>query len=186
MVQSPRQSSRARSDKGGLVIDPISGVHFNVSVLDFASLYPSIIKVHNISYETVNCPHEECKKNMIPEVGHWTCTKNRGIESLVVGSLRDLRVEYYKQLTKSKTLSKEDLELYKVVSQGLKVILNASYGVFGFESFPLYCLPAAEAVASLGRYSITKTIAKCREAWYRSCLFGYRLTVHQNSIASSG
>ena len=113
--------------KGGLVIDPISGVHFNVSVLDFASLYPSIIKVHNISYETVNCPHEECKKNMIPEVGHWTCTKNRGIESLVVGSLRDLRVEYYKQLTKSKTLSKQDLELYKVVSQGLKVILNACF-----------------------------------------------------------
>ncbi len=103
-----RGNHQGEEDKGGLVIDPISGVHFNVSVLDFASLYPSIIKVHNISYETVNCPHEECKKNMIPEVGHWTCTKNRGIESLVVGSLRDLRVEYYKQLTKSKTLSKQD------------------------------------------------------------------------------
>jgi DNA polymerase I len=41
--------------------------------------------------------------------------------------------------------------------------VGQSYGVLGFESFPLYCLPAAEAVASLGRYSITKTIAKCRE-----------------------
>ncbi|MDG6922953.1 MAG: type B DNA-directed DNA polymerase, partial [Nitrososphaerota archaeon] len=153
---------KGKKYKGGLVIDPVTGVHFNVSVLDFASLYPSIIKVHNISYETVNCSHAECQKNLIPEVGHWTCTKNRGIESLVVGSLRDLRVEYYKQLTRSKTLSKQDLELYKVVSQGLKVILNASYGVLGFESFPLYCLPAAEAVASLGRYSITRTIEECR------------------------
>ncbi|HZW58526.1 MAG TPA: DNA-directed DNA polymerase I [Nitrososphaerales archaeon] len=154
---------KGKKYKGGLVIEPTTGVHFNVSVLDFASLYPSIIKVFNISYETVNCPHPECRTNLIPEVGHWACTKRRGIESLVVGSLRDLRVDYYKQLTKSKTLSKEDKELYKVVSQGLKVILNASYGVLGFESFPLYCLPAAEAVATLGRYAITRTIAKCKE-----------------------
>lgn len=154
---------KGKKYKGGLVIDPVPGIHFNVQVLDFASLYPSIIKVYNISYETVNCIHPECRENVIPEVGHWTCTRRRGIESLVVGSLRDLRVDYYKQLTKSPALSKEDKELYKVVSQGLKVILNASYGVLGFESFPLYCLPAAEAVASLGRYSITRTIEKCRE-----------------------
>ena len=154
---------KGKKYKGGLVIEPKSGVHFNVSVLDFASLYPSLIKVNNISYETVNCPHPECRSNIIPEVGTWTCTKRRGIESLVVGSLRDLRVDYYKQLTKSKTLSKEEKDLYKVVSQGLKVILNASYGVLGFESFPLYCLPAAEAVAASGRIAITRTINKCRE-----------------------
>jgi DNA polymerase I len=154
---------KGKKYKGGLVIDPVAGVHFNVSVLDFASLYPSIIKVYNISYETINCVHPTCKTNLIPEVGTWYCSQRRGIESLVVGSLRDLRVDYYKQLTKSKTLSPEEKELYRVVSQGLKVILNASYGVLGFESFPLYCLPAAEAVATLGRYSITKTIAKCKE-----------------------
>lgn len=118
---------KGKKYKGGLVIDPKSGIHFNVAVLDFASLYPSIIKVFNISYETVNCPHEECHKNKIPEVGTWYCSKRRGIESLVVGSLRDLRVDYYKQLTKSKTLSKEEKDLYKVVSQGLKVILNACF-----------------------------------------------------------
>jgi DNA polymerase, archaea type len=154
---------KGKKYKGGLVIDPITGIHFGVAVLDFASLYPSIIKVHNISYETVDCPHEECRSNVIKEIGTWTCIKRRGIESLVVGSLRDLRVDYYKQLTKSPTLSKNDRELYKVVSQGLKVILNASYGVLGFESFPLYCLPAAEAVAALGRIAITRTIDKCKE-----------------------
>jgi DNA polymerase I len=154
---------KGKKYKGGLVIDPKTGVHFNVSVLDFASLYPSIIKVYNVSYETINCPHEECKSNVIPEVGNWMCKRKIGIESLVVGSLRDLRVDYYKQLTKSKTLSKDENELYRIVSQGLKVILNASYGILGFESFPLYCLPAAEAIAALGRYAITKTIQKCRE-----------------------
>ena len=34
--------------RGGLVVEPILGIHFNVIVVDFASLYPSIIKVHNL------------------------------------------------------------------------------------------------------------------------------------------
>ena len=31
--------------RGGLVVEPVEGIHFNVTVMDFASLYPSIIKV---------------------------------------------------------------------------------------------------------------------------------------------
>lgn len=154
---------KGKKYKGGLVIEPKPGVHFGVSVLDFASLYPSLIKVHNLSYETVNCPHEECEKNRIPDTTHWVCTKRNGITRLVMGSLRDLRVSHYKVLAKDQTLSKEDRELYNVVSQGLKVILNAGYGVMGFETFALYCLPVAEATAALGRYAITKTIEKCKE-----------------------
>ena len=57
---------KGKKYKGGLVIEPTPGVHFGVSVLDFASLYPSIIKVHNLSYETVNCPHEECRRTRCP------------------------------------------------------------------------------------------------------------------------
>ncbi|TFF83730.1 hypothetical protein EU524_01970, partial [Candidatus Thorarchaeota archaeon] len=48
-----------KSFQGAIVIDPVPGVHFNATVLDFASLYPTIMKTHNISYETVDCPHEE-------------------------------------------------------------------------------------------------------------------------------
>jgi len=149
--------------RGGLVVEPQAGVHFNVVVLDFASLYPSIIKVYNLSYETVRCVHDECKGNMIPETGHWVCKKRKGMESLLIGSLRDLRVNYYKHLSKDKSLSKEERDLYNIISQALKVILNASYGVMGAEIFPLYCLPVAEATASIGRYTITKTIDKCKE-----------------------
>ena len=61
--------------RGGMVVEPIEGIHFDVTVMDFASLYPSIIKVNNLSYETVRCNHEECKKNMIPQTNHWVCTK---------------------------------------------------------------------------------------------------------------
>jgi len=147
--------------RGGLVVEPKEGVHFDVVVMDFASLYPSIIKVRNLSYETVRCPHEDCKKNTIPGTNHWACTKKNGMTALIIGSLRDLRVNYYKSLSKKETLTEEQRQQYTVVSQALKVILNASYGVMGAEIFPLYFLPAAESTTAIGRYTILETIKKC-------------------------
>ncbi|MFQ6135352.1 MAG: DNA-directed DNA polymerase I, partial [Nitrososphaerales archaeon] len=154
---------KGKKYKGGIVVEPKSGVYFDVSVLDFASLYPSIIKVYNLSYETVRCIHEECRSEGIPETAHWACTKRRGIASNVIGSLRDIRVDYYKPLSKQPGLKAEERELAEVVSQALKVILNASYGVMGADIYPLYYLPAADATAALGRYAITRTIKKCKE-----------------------
>ena len=149
--------------RGGLVVEPKEGIHFKVVVMDFASLYPSIIKVRNLSYETVRCPHEECKENKIPQTNHWACSKRNGITSMIIGSLRDLRVNYYKSLSKKETLTDEQRQQYTVVSQALKVILNASYGVMGAEIFPLYFLPAAEATTAIGRHTILETIKKCED-----------------------
>ena len=160
---SSKSIIKGKKYKGGLVIDPTPGVYFDVSVLDFASLYPSLMKVHNLSYETVNCPHPECRSNRIPDTDSWECTKRKGITSLAIGSLRDLRVGHYKHLARDPNLSKQDRELYSVVSQSLKVYLNGAYGSFGFESFAFYCLPVAEATAALGRDAITRTIARCRD-----------------------
>jgi DNA polymerase I len=150
--------------RGGLVVEPKEGIHFDVVVMDFASLYPSIIKVRNLSYETVRCSHEECKKNTIPQTNHWTCSKRNGLTSMIIGSLRDLRVNYYKSLSKKETLTDDQRQQYTVVSQALKVILNASYGVMGAEIFPLYFLPVAEATTAIGRFTILETIKKCEEA----------------------
>jgi len=149
--------------RGGMVVEPIEGIHFDVTVMDFASLYPSIIKVNNLSYETVRCPHEECKKNMIPQTNHWVCTKRNGLTSTIIGSLRDLRVNYYKNQARKKDNTEEEKQLYTVVTQALKVILNASYGVMGAEIFPLYFLPAAESTTGMGRHIILDTIEKCKE-----------------------
>ncbi len=150
--------------RGGLVVEPQVGIHFDVTVMDFASLYPSIIKVKNLSYETVRCSHDECKKNTIPQTNHWVCTKKNGLTAVLIGSLRDLRVNYYKNMAKKDTLTAEERQLFTVVSQALKVILNASYGVMGAEIFPLYFLPAAEATTATGRHIILSTIDKCKES----------------------
>ncbi len=152
---------KGKKYQGGFVIEPLPGVHFNVVVLDFASLYPSIIKVFNLSYETVKCPHEECRDNVLPNTVYWVCKKNRGMTSLLIGALRDIRVNYFKRLSKQ-AKTKEEKEFYNVISQALKVVLNASYGVMGFENFPFYCLPVAESTTALGRYAIQQTIEKAK------------------------
>ncbi|MCJ7614560.1 DNA-directed DNA polymerase I [Candidatus Bathyarchaeota archaeon] len=153
---------KGKKYKGAIVVDPVPGVHFNVAVMDFASLYPSIIKVYNLGYQTLLCKHEECKANKVPETSSWICTKNKALESLLIGSLRDLRVKWYKNKAKDKTLPKDLRSWYNVIPSALKVILNASYGVFGSPAFGLYCPPVAEATAAIGRHVITQTIEKAK------------------------
>lgn len=154
---------KGKKYKGAIVVKPVPGVHFNVAVMDFASLYPSLIKVWNLGYQTIRCSHPECKSNVIPDTSHWVCTKDRALESLLIGSLRDLRVSWYKPKSKEKALPKEMRSWYNVIQSALKVILNASYGVFGAASFDLYCPPVAEATAAIGRHSITQISNKARE-----------------------
>jgi len=154
---------KGKKYKGAIVVEPVPGVHFNVAVMDFASLYPSIIKVWNLGYQTILCPHDECKDNVVPDTPHWVCRKNKALESLLIGSLRDLRVKWYKPKAKDKTLSADVRNWYSVIQSALKVILNASYGVFGAESFDLYCPPVAEATAAIARHSLTQIVDKARK-----------------------
>lgn len=149
---------KGKKYKGAIVVEPTPGVHFNVAVMDFPSLYPSIIKVWNLGYQSIRCNHPECRENTIPDTQHWVCKQKRALESLLVGALRDLRVRWYKTRSKDKTLSPELRSWYSIAQGALKVILNASYGVFGAESFDLYCPPVAEATAAIGRYSITQIL----------------------------
>ncbi|MEM0223103.1 MAG: DNA-directed DNA polymerase I [Thermofilum sp.] len=156
---STRAIIKGKKYMGAIVLNPLPGVYFNVVVVDFASLYPSVIKTWNLSYETVRCSHEECKSNSIPGTTHWVCRRRRGMMSSIIGILRDLRVYVFKRLAKTAG-SREERQKAEVVQSALKVFLNASYGVFGADSFPLYCPPLAESTAALGRYSILRTMEK--------------------------
>ncbi len=155
---------KGKKYKGAIVVEPTPGVHFNVAVMDFPSLYPSIIKVWNLGYQSIDCQHHGCKVHTIPDTQHWVCTEKRALESLLIGSLRDLRVNWYKSRAKDKTLPPELRSWYNTTQGALKVILNASYGVFGADSFDLYCPPVAEATAAIGRDSITQILKHAESA----------------------
>jgi DNA polymerase I len=62
--------------------------------------------------------------------------------------------------SKDKALPAELRSWYSITQGALKVILNASYGVFGADSFDLYCPPVAEATAAIGRHSIMQILGR--------------------------
>jgi DNA polymerase I len=146
--------------RGGMVVEPVPGVHFDVTVLDFASLYPSILKEYNLSFETINCPHPECRVNKIPETDHWVCGMRQGLQSRLIGVIRDIRVKWYKPMASDKNIEERLRSWYEVVQRALKVFLNASYGVLGFEEFPLYCPPLAESTTAIGRHVFKTAVEK--------------------------
>jgi len=148
---------------GAYVVPPVPGIHYNVVVMDFASLYPSIIKEHNLSYETVLCPHEDDKKNLVKGTPYHICTHKMGIFAYVVGFFRDIRVKFFKPKSSDKNISSKQRSYYQTIQQALKVFINGSYGVFGSQNFPLFCLPVAESTTGIGQYSIKQTIKKAEE-----------------------
>ncbi|MCQ4342381.1 MAG: DNA-directed DNA polymerase I [Sulfolobaceae archaeon] len=157
---------KGKGYKGAVVINPPQGVFFNIVVLDFASLYPSVIRNWNLSYETVDV--RECKniKEIRDETGqvlHTVCFDRQGITAEITGLLRDFRVKIYKKKAKNTNISPEQKSLYDVVQSAMKVFINATYGVFGAESFPLYAPAVAESTTALGRLVITSTVAKAKE-----------------------
>ncbi|MHA1214612.1 MAG: DNA-directed DNA polymerase I [Candidatus Hodarchaeales archaeon] len=148
---------KGKKYKGATVIKPVPGIHFNVAVLDFASLYPSIISTRNLSYETMLCGHDECKTNIVPQTNYWVCTKRRGIMADIIGFIKDMRVQWLKPASKKPS---ENRAFYHILERSLKVLINASYGVLGSDRFPLYCLPVADSTTAYGRDAISKTIEK--------------------------
>lgn len=127
-----------------------------VTCADFASLYPSEIKQRNLSFDTVNCEHEGCKSNMMPDLPHHVCTIREGILSVLIGFIRDIRVRYFKK-------HKSDNPVFPIVEQTLKVLINAGYGVFGSDTFEYYTAPIAEGTTAYGRRDIGLVRKYCED-----------------------
>jgi len=154
----PRPIELARGEKfrrirGGLTMPPESGIHFNTVVVDFESLYPSIIDAYNLSYETIDCGHNECMKNTVPGTNHYVCTKRRGIYSILIGALKDLRIKWFKPISRDKSIPENERRLAAAAAKLLKLILVASYGVT--VRIPGLAQPAlAESITAYGRHSL--------------------------------
>lgn len=141
---------------GALTVAPKSGAYFNMMVCDFESLYPSCIDVYNLSYETVNCNHKECRGNRISELDYPVCTKRRGFYSILIGALKDLRIHWFKPLSKSNSTSENERRLAEAASRLLKLITVSSYGVT-VRIHGLACPPLAKAITGYGRWVLQTT-----------------------------
>jgi DNA polymerase elongation subunit (family B) len=148
-----RRGETKRRVQGALTFPPETGVHFNTVVVDFHSLYPSLIDAYNLSHETIDCPHEECQNNKVPGLEHCVCRRRRGVYSVLIGALRDLRVRWYNPLANDKNVSSEERRLAQATSQLLKLILVSSYGVT-VRIHGLARPSLAESITAYGRHSL--------------------------------
>ncbi len=151
-----RKGQTVRGVPGALTFQPKAGTYFDTVVVDFESLYPSLIDAYNLSYETVDCNHEECVDNQVPGEKHHVCMKRRGTYSILTGALKDLRIHWFKPLSRDTSVSSEERQLAEAASRLLKLILVASYGV----TVRIHGLaqPAlAESITAYGRHALRQS-----------------------------
>jgi DNA polymerase I len=141
---------------GALTVAPTPGVYFGTVVCDFESLYPSCIDSFNLSYETVDCIHPECRGNKIPDVDYHVCTKRRGFYSILVGALKELRIKLFKPNSKDNSLMEEERKIAGTAAKLLKLITVSSYGVT-VRIHGVACPPLAEAITGYSRYALKES-----------------------------
>jgi len=146
---------------GGFVKEPIGGLHEEIVVMDFRSLYPSIIATFNISPETLNCT--KCKGRYdVPGKKYWFCKNCKGFVSTVIKEVIERRTEIKDEMKRLKKGSEEWNRLDKE-QFAIKTIANATYGYFGFSGSKWYCYECAESSAAFGRYYIQKVISEAEK-----------------------
>jgi len=138
------------SDRGGLVFMPELGYHENVAELDFASMYPSLMEMHNISPETINC--KCCQNNKVPELHYSICEKRRGIVPTTLQPVIEKRA-YYKEKRKQAT-TRQEYEKYDRRQNALKWMLVTCFGYLGYKNARFGRIEAHEAVNAFSREAL--------------------------------
>lgn len=140
------------SDRGGLVFEPLPGVFPNVAIIDFMSMYPSIIVEYNISPETVGVDEEDAFE--IPEMG----IKISSHEGLIPATLRPMVEKRVKIKRHLKKMNKNDHRYarYKACKNALKWLCVVAYGRLGFANSTFGRINSHEAVSFIGRKMLLK------------------------------
>ncbi|MFQ5909011.1 MAG: DNA polymerase domain-containing protein, partial [Thermoplasmata archaeon] len=97
--------------------------HEGIVEVDYASLYPQIMRTFNISPETIFCPC--CKEDgmVAPTIGHYTCVRRRGLIPVYLDPVLE-RKAYYKRKKKEPGPSQE---IYEARDSILKWMLVTCY-----------------------------------------------------------
>ena len=149
---------------GGMVLKPKPGVHEEVCVLDFKSMYPNIMIEKNISPDTYIPPSTktDVEVNIAPEVGHRFRKSPPGFYKVVLTKLISVREEIRKAMKKVDPRS-IDYRLLDARQKAVKVITNAAYGYAGWVGARWFRKPVAEATAAWGRSMIMKSVNMAKE-----------------------
>ncbi|MDP1676746.1 MAG: DNA polymerase domain-containing protein [Bacteroidota bacterium] len=155
-------STLLKSDRGGLHFMPPKGYHEQVAELDFASMYPTLMKNHNISSETIDCVCCADSSHLVPELGYRLCEKHTGFVPETLTPILEKRARY-KEL--KRTAATDELKKkYDRMQAGLKWILVTCFGYLGFKKSRMGRIEAHEAVNAFAREGLlrAKEIAEAK------------------------
>ncbi|MBI2583735.1 MAG: ribonuclease H-like domain-containing protein, partial [Candidatus Aenigmarchaeota archaeon] len=138
---------RLRPYAGGYVKEPKVGLHDNIAVFDFRSLYPSIIVTYNLSPETYKCSHSECKKKKVPGLKHHFCTKQKGFIPTHLRAIIEQRLLIKEEMKRHIKGSQEWKQLDEE-QKAIKILANASYGYMNYAGSRWYSRETAESAAA--------------------------------------
>lgn len=172
------RSARSKAKyKGGMVLEPKTGLYTDyILLLDFNSLYPSLIQEFNICFTTVKraggCtvfdegedPHGPSK---VPPPESLICAACIGagapppcahkcVLPKVIKGLVDSRREV-KRLMKTER-DQANLAQLEIRQKALKLTANSMYGCLGFEYSRFYAQSLAELVTEQGRAALGKAV----------------------------
>jgi len=126
-------SELIRADHGGLIYQPLIGLHGNVAQIDFSSMYPAIMVKHNISPETVG--KEDVPDGLIPKTLRPLLEKRLMLKNILSDlNPRDCRVE-----------------ILKARASALKWLLVVCFGYLGYKNARFGKIESHEAVTAMSR-----------------------------------
>ncbi|KAF2747391.1 DNA polymeras-like protein alpha catalytic subunit [Sporormia fimetaria CBS 119925] len=151
--------------KGGLVFEPEKGLYDKfVLVMDFNSLYPSIIQEYNICFTTVDrleVPEDDDKVPEVPDAG-----EEQGILPRLIANLVNKRREV-KKLMKSPSATPDQVTTWDIKQLALKLTANSMYGCLGYTKSRFYARPLAMLITYKGREILRRTKDMAEEKMLR-------------------
>jgi DNA polymerase I len=148
--------------RGAIVLEPETGIHEDVVVLDFSSMYPTLMEKYNLSPDTLVAAGEKASDDAVftvPEVNHRFWKQPDGFYRTVLRKLLNER-ERIKSEMKEAGEKSTLIRVLKERERAVKIITNACYGYAGWAGARWYAKEVAESAAAIGRDTITRTIRK--------------------------
>jgi DNA polymerase II len=140
-----------RADQGGMVYQPIIGLHFNVAAVDFISMYPSIMARFNISPETVGVNVDGAR--LVPQIGLSIDQERPGLIPQTLRPLLDKRLALKTRLGGMPRWDPRRKQ-YSARASAHKWLLVTCFGYLGYKNARFGRIEAHEAVTAYGREAL--------------------------------
>ena len=158
-VPLTNRTTRDTKIEGAYVHSIQPGLYRWIVVLDFKSMYPSIIIANNMCFTTLSPDGE----HVSPIEGVRFITKEEG-KGLLAGILEELMVERDSIKAKMKAAKTEkERAYYDGLQEAVKILMNSFYGVFASSFYRFTNRKIGESITAFARENIKAVIRDLEE-----------------------